>query len=158
VNVLTTALNPFTKYLWVGAVGAVLAALAFSHVYVYRKGKHDEKLDHVAAVAAANEDSRRLERARQSRADQAASIAAGREARNRAAADLVGRERDRLQHALSVANERGAQSLNACRQHTATLEAVFGECRGQLQALGRDADSHSSDSLKLQQSWPTDSP
>lgn len=40
MNVLTTTLNPFTKYLWVGVAGAVVAALAFSHLYTYRAGRH----------------------------------------------------------------------------------------------------------------------
>jgi hypothetical protein len=47
VNVLTTTLNPFTRYLWVGVAGAVVAVLAFSHLYIYRAGRHamQEKWD-----------------------------------------------------------------------------------------------------------------
>lgn len=133
---------------------ALAGFLAFTHFSAYRKGKQNERLVWEASVAAANEESRRLERARQSRADEAGKLASVREAAIRSASVRVASERDRLQHAISTANERGSQSLAACRQHTATLEAVFGECRGQLEEVGRAADGHASDSLKLQQSWP----
>lgn len=39
MNVLATV-NPFTKYLYAGAAVAIVAALAFSHLTVYRAGRH----------------------------------------------------------------------------------------------------------------------
>jgi prepilin signal peptidase PulO-like enzyme (type II secretory pathway) len=157
VNVLTTAINPFTRYLWVGVVGAVVAALAFSHLYVYRKGKHDEKLDHVAAVAAANEDSRRLERARQSRADQAASIAAGREAGIRAAADRAGDAVRKLRDAITARN-LAEESGAAAAKRAATYGELLGQSATAYRELAATCDRHVNDVRLLLEAWPTDGP
>lgn len=136
---------------------ALACLLAFSHFACYRKGKNNVRMEWAAATAAANEDARRLERARQSRADDAGRLAAAREAGIAAATRRVAGERDGLRDAVDVARERGAQSLDACRQHAATLEDVFRQCGRQLQEVAREADGHASDSLKLQQAWPIDS-
>lgn len=154
MNILTTTLNPFTKYLWVGVAGAVVAGLTFSHDYVYRKGKHNEKLVHAAAVAAANEDARRLERARQSRADQAAAIAASREAGIRAAADRARSERDSLRDDLSAALDWASQSHSSAQQVASRAAAVVEACSRALVGVAEYADRADGEARQLRQAWP----
>lgn len=132
----------------------LVAVLAFSHLTAYRKGKHDEKLVHVAAVAAANEDARRLENARQSRADQAASIAAGREAGIRAAADRARGERDGLQHDLSAALDFAAESHSAAQQVAGRAAAVVEACSRALVGVAEYADRADGEARELRQAWP----
>jgi hypothetical protein len=126
---------------------------------LYMKGRSDGKrvvhLEWQAATAAANSEARRLEQARQRRADEAGALASTREAGIRIAGSRVAGERDGLRDDLHAARRRGSESLDACRLHAATLDAVFGQCAQRLEEVARDAAGHASDSLKLQQSWPT---
>jgi hypothetical protein len=154
MNVLTTAANPLTKYKWAAIVLVVVLWHVAYGAFWNRHGKLELQHEIDAERIATAQEANRMERARQRGVDEAARAAAARAAGQRADLARVADERDGLQHALAIARERGEKSLDACRQHAATLEAVFAECRGRYEAVGRDAAGHASDSLMLQEAWP----
>lgn len=144
--------------LWIAA----LLALALSFGAGYFKGNTNARkvseLDHVAAVAAANEDARRLERARQSRADQAAAIAASREAGIRAAADRVRSERDGLRDDLGAALDFAAESHAAAQRVASVAAGLLGRCTAEYQRVAEEADRADNEARQLRHAWPTDGP
>jgi hypothetical protein len=146
---VTLLLNP---RLWIAL--ALAGLLAFSHFTAYRKGKANVRTEWTAAVATANAEARRLEQARQRRADEAAQMAAAREGRIRADAAGARRESDGLRDDLSATREHARQSLDACTVSLAAAADVFQSCASRYSELAEDADRHASDSLKLQQAWP----
>ena len=138
--------------LWIAA--ALVGALAFSHFTIYRKGKSDVRAEWTAAVAAANEESRRLERARQSRADQAAQSAAARSADDRDRAASADRAIARMRDTLDATERNAARSIGACTATVAAYRAVHGTCVAEYRSLGQEAAGHASDSLMYQDGWP----
>lgn len=142
-------LNP---RLWL-ALG-LAAALAFSHFTAYRSGKANVRNEWKASVAAANSEARQLEQARQRRADEAAGLAAAREAGMRADRARLAGERDGLRGDLDAVRLNAAQSLDAATRSVAALSAVFESCTRRYSDVAEAAARHASDSLTLQQAWP----
>lgn len=142
-------LNP---RVWIAA--ALLAILAFTHFTVYRHGKQIVMAEWSAAKARANAESRALEQRRQDRADEAARLAAAREARIRADAAGARRESAGLRDDIGAVRLHAKKSLDACTVSLAAATDVFQSCSDRYSELAEEADRHASDSLKLQMAWP----
>lgn len=127
--------------------------LAFSHLVVYRKGRHAVQLEWTASIAQANEDARKLEQQRQRRADDAGRMAADRDKVLRAdaarAGDAVGRLRDAIT-ARNLAAESGA----AASERAAAYGQLLGESADALRGLAETCDRHVNDVRLLLESWP----
>jgi hypothetical protein len=48
----------------------------------------------------------------------------------------------------------GSDSVEANRKYTATIAAVFADCKDKYRELGREAQGHADDSLMYQNAWP----
>ena len=134
-------------------VAALVAILAFTHYTAYRKGKHHVELEWKASVAAANEDALRLERARQSRVDQAARAAAAREDRLRSDASRAGDSLQRLRHAIA-AHKLAEESRAAAIERADTAEQLLIESATAYRELAEKADRHATDVQTLLDAWP----
>jgi hypothetical protein len=143
---------------WLAAVLTIAAAFGAGYFKGNTNGRKASELAHAAAVAVAEADSRRLERARQSRADQAASIAAGREAGIRAAADRARRDADGLRDDLSAALDFAAESHAAAKRVAAVTAGLLGRCTAEYRGMAEAAARADAESRQLRDSWPTDSP
>jgi hypothetical protein len=141
-------------YLYLGVTLALVAALAFSHFTVYRWGKNEIRKEWLAATAAANVDSRKLEQQRQRRADEAQSIAAGRSASLARAVRLAGDSADSLYDTLDATERMAAQSHDAATKAVSALRAVSESCTAEYRAVGQEAQGHANDSLMYQEAWP----
>ena len=111
--------------------------------------------EHSQALARANAEAlakyTAMERKKQEAIDEANRIA---QRNARAAADAradANRLRDSLRtstYGLSTA------SIPSLRNHTATLNAIFGECVAEIEGLAQAADGHALDSRTLMGAWP----
>jgi hypothetical protein len=138
--------------LWIGL--ALVAALAFSHFTVYRKGANNVRLEWQAAVSAANSDARRLEQQRQRRADEADLLWSVRERGIRADADRARSAADGLRGDLDAIERASADSLAAANNAVRVLGDVFEQCSKEYLDLAREADRATSEALMLRQAWP----
>ena len=144
-------LNPT---LWLVAI----AILAGSSGLTYLKGRTDGtkicEAVHAKAAIAANEESRRLEQARQRRADESAKLAAART--NRLAADnrRAHSELDRLRDTIRAPKPTGDESCTAANQRADTAERLLLESGELLTEIAGAADRHASDVKLLLDSWP----
>lgn len=136
----------------------LVAALAFSHFMAYRKGQTNVRNEWQVAVAQANSEARRLELARQSRADEAASLAAKREAGIRADAVRASDAVRGLRDALDAAQRRGSDSQAAAIARAAALGELLAASAEAHRELAQRCDRHVSDLRMLLDAWPTDSP
>lgn len=148
----------FDPRLWIAALLALTASFGAGYFKGNINGRKASELAHAAALAAANEDSRRLERARQSRADQAASIAAGREAGIRAAADRARRDADGLRGDLSAALDFAAESHASAQRVAGVAAELLGTCSRRYSDLAQEADRADSEARQLRDAWPNDPP
>jgi hypothetical protein len=137
--------------MWIGM--ALVAALAFSHFTAYRKGKHDVRVEWLAATAAANAESRRLEQQRQRRADDAGRLAEVRERSLRADAVRAGDAVDRLRDAIAARN-LASESAAATAQRAATLGQLLGEGAAAYRELAATCDRHVNDLRAVLDAWP----
>jgi hypothetical protein len=142
-------LNP---KVWVAL--AVVGALAFSHVFVYRKGANHVRLEWNAAKAAALEDAQKLERARQSAVDAAARAGASRALGISTDRVAAGSERDGLLNDLRAAREHAAQSRAAADRTIATLGELLDRCSAEYLRVAEEADRAYSEVRTLREGWP----
>lgn len=138
--------------IWVAL--ALAGLLAFSHLTVYRKGLHDEHAKWDAAVATANAEARRLEQARQRRADEAAALAAERESRIRADADGARKSADSLRDAAGAALQYASESRAAAERVADTATGLLGRCAAEYVRMGEAAARADSEARQLRQAWP----
>jgi hypothetical protein len=138
--------------LWVGL--ALVAALAFSHLTAYRKGKHEIRLQWDASVAAADQEARRLENARQSRVDDVVRLASARANDDLHRARSVDDADSRMRDTLDAVERAAKASGDAAAKAAAALGADLRSCVARYQQLGKDAAGFASDSLMYQQAWP----
>lgn len=136
---------------------ALLAILAFTHFTAYRKGAANVRLEWQASVAAANDEARRLEQARQRRADEAGRLAAAREDRLRAAAARAGDAVHGLRDAIAARN-LATESCTAATERAAATGKLLGESAAAYRELAERCDRHVNDVRLLLEAWPTDSP
>lgn len=138
--------------LWL-ALG-LAAALAFSHIFIYRAGKATVTNEWNLAKQVANAESRRIEQLRQSRADEAGAAATKRAGVLAADAARARDAADGLRDDLNATRLYAAQSLDAATKSVAALSDVFQQCSRRYSELAEAADRHASDSLTYQQAWP----
>jgi len=130
------------------------AALAFTHFAAYRKGKNDVRMEWQVSVAAANDEARRLERARQSAADGAARLAAVREAGIRAAAASARHESDGLRDDLRAANDYAKESRAAAERVAGVTTELLEQCSRSYLGVAEAADRADSEARELRGAWP----
>jgi hypothetical protein len=141
-------------YFYLIAAGVIASALAASHFTAYRKGKHDVRVEWTASVAAANQEALRLERARQSRVDDVARIAAARAARILADAAGARRESDGLRSDLDATRQWAAQSQAAADQALGVTTGLLGRCTALYLGVAEDAARADAEARELRQGWP----
>jgi hypothetical protein len=133
---------------------ALAAALAFTHLTAYRKGRAYARQEWDAAVATANADARRLEQARQRRADEAAALATQRESRIRADAAGARRESDGLRDDLRTANDYAKQSRAAAERTAGLATELFERCTALYLGVAEEAQRADSEARQLRSAWP----
>lgn len=138
--------------LWI--LAAIVAALAFSHFTVYRKGRADVQAQWTLATAQANIEARQMEQRRQRNVDDAAKVAVASQARIVADARHARSERDGLRGDLIAIRAHASQSLAAATFTVSALSAVLESCSREYQELAEIADRHAADSLMYQSAWP----
>lgn len=132
---------------------ALAGILAFTHFAAYRKGKNDVRTEWNASVATANEEARRLERARQSAADAAGRAAASREAGIRADAARARSAVSGLRDELAALRGR-SQSCPSEAERTAAVGELLQQCAQAHGELAERADRHVNDLKLLLEAWP----
>jgi hypothetical protein len=141
-------------YLYLGATLALVALLAFSHIWVYRHGKQIVRAEWSESVAAANIEASRFERARQRGVDEAGVSASK---RNAAIAGAVRANRvlvGGLRSDIDAAERVAAQSAAAADQLRAAYRELYVESTELLTEIAGAADQHSSDVRLLREAWP----
>lgn len=146
---MSLLLNP---RVWIAL--ALAGLLAFSHFTAYRKGKANVRMEWTASIAEANDEARRLERARQRRADESAQAAATREARIRADAARATDAVRGLRGDIESLQRASSDSLTAANNATRVLGDVLQSCTAEYQRVAEDADRATSEALSLRQAWP----
>jgi hypothetical protein len=141
-------LNP---RLWI--LAAIVAALAFSHFTVYRKGKANVRMEWQAATAAANIEAFKASERRQRAVDDAAKSATARQAGIRADSARAGDAVVRLRDAIA-AKRNSDQSAAAANQRADTLGDLFIESVSAYRELAQTCDRHVSDVRLLLDAWP----
>lgn len=150
---MSLLLNP---RVWIAL--ALAAALGFSHFTAYKRGKQNVRNEHMVATAAANAEANRLERARQSKADEAARTAAARQARIAADAASARNAASGLRDDVRALQQSSSQSLSAANNATRVLGDVLQSCTAEYQRMAEEADRATSEALNLRQAWPSNSP
>lgn len=142
----------FNWRVWV--VAGLAIVLAFTHTAAYRKGESDVRTEWQVSVAAANVDARKLEHARQRRAEEAGRLAAGREADlRRAAARSVDAVRG-LRDAIAAERLRN-ESSTAAAERAATYGELLGQSAEAYRELAATCDRHVNDVRLLLEAWPS---
>ena len=113
--------------------------------------KEQAKADQLAGERRA----RQLEAHFNEKADQAATAARDRERADARRLDAVRAERDRLRLERDEALTRFAQAPpEAQLEYVTALDAVFGECTAEYEAMAGKAAGHASDAQELWDRWP----
>lgn len=133
---------------------ALVALLAFSHFTVYRKGKAHVRMEWQAAVAASNEDARRLEQARQSAVGSAQRIAAARENSLRAAVARAAGDVRGLRSDLDAALDYAAQSRAAAEQVARVSAGLLERCTAEYLGMAEAAQRSDTEARELRAGWP----
>jgi hypothetical protein len=141
-------------YLYLGVTLALAAALAFSHIWVYRHGKQIVRAEWSESVAAANIEASRFERARQRGVDEALAAQARRSGILASDARAARNSVVSLRGTLDATELMARESHDAATLAVATYRNVFQQCVREYQTLGELADKHSSDALTLRDAWP----
>jgi hypothetical protein len=118
--------------------------------------RHRQAADHLReaarAVQAAQDQSTRHQKA----ADDATAQATQRAQVNARAAAAARSELDRLRQQLAASPGSDAAACPATAERAAAVSAVFGDCARALEDMGRRADAHATDALRLWEAWPDD--
>lgn len=142
----------------VSLILAMLAAIWKVYHTGYTAGETAIMSEWRAESAAAQAKARATEQAIAKQTQEAINAARQRENRQKMDADRARAESVSLRDELAIArNHLPGASCTSIREHAATLNDVFGQCAAQLERLAAAADGHASDSLMLEQAWPTSS-
>ena len=132
-------------------VGAALGATATHQVW--RAGQARQQVQQqqatLKAIEAAQAETTRL----QETADAATRHATERTQASERAAAGARTQLERLRNAQR-ARADAATTCPAIADRAATLDTVFGACAAALADMGRSADAHAGDALKLYEAWP----
>jgi hypothetical protein len=138
--------------LWIAL--ALVAALAFSHFTVYRKGKADVRMEWQAATAAANIEAQKVSERRQRNVDQAATDAAIRRNADRARVVAATAAADSLRDDLRAARDYAAQSRAAAERIAGVSTELLERCTAQYLAVAEAAQRSDGEARELRQGWP----
>ena len=139
---------------------AALAAALFGYGWLKGAQHGEAKLDKQTITLQAQALKSQTDAAAKTRAWQAKKDEALREANKRQIAlrrdaAVVRRSNDSLRDDLTAARaDLSRASGDALRKHTATLNAVFGECAAEVERLAGAAAGHAADTLTFEQAWP----
>lgn len=146
--------SPLNPTLWLVA----LAILAGSSGLSYFKGRTNGiqvcEARHAAATVLANDEARKLEQARQRRADEAAKLGAAREARIRASAASAARAVGGLRDDLRTARDYAAQSRAAAERVANVATDLLGRCAERYSGVAEAAQRADSEARELRDAWP----
>jgi len=117
-------------------------------------GRSTVRAEWVAATATANQEARSLENARQRRADEAAKLAAAREAGIRNFAAAARRESLGLRDDLSAARDYAKQSRDAAERTAALATDLLGRCEAEYLDVAEAAQRADSYARELMAAWP----
>lgn len=142
----------FTRLAATLLAGAALGATATHQVHRAINAQAQVQRDRATlqAIEAAHRETTRY----QEQADAAIEQANTRALANARSAAGARSQLERLRLQLATGAPADAATCPATAQRAATLAAVHGECAGALAELGRQADAHAADALKLYQAWP----
>jgi len=114
--------------------------------------KENERL---AQVQAQEKENRVMENKRSTNVIGAINEARKRDSANASAVAGALSERDRLRDDINtIRTNLPSITADACRKQVTAFAAVFDQCTSRYQEVARDADSHASDTLTLEQAWP----
>ncbi len=116
--------------------------------------RHRMAADHLREAARAIEAARTETNRLQEQADEATRRATERTHVAQRAAAGARAELDRLRQQLAAGAPADAAACPATAERAATIATVQRECAGALEDLGRRADAHAADALKLWEAWP----
>lgn len=132
----------------IGSVGA-WKAQEWRHGIIAAEAEQLRARDDLRAFEAAQAVNMKL----QERADRAERKQTQRDIENRRAAVAAQSELDRLRSAVASS---GDNSSEAGAGGADTARELLGACAAELVELGRAADGHASDALRLWEAWPAD--
>lgn len=144
-------LNPT---MWLVALAILAGSSGLSYFKGRTHGIQTCEAKHAAATVLANNELRALENARQRRADEAAKLAAAREAGIRAAAVSARRDADSLRGTISSVQRHAEDSRAAADNAVRALADVFGSCVAEYQSVAEQADRATSEVKALRDAWP----
>lgn len=116
--------------------------------------RHRMAADHLREAARAIEVARTETARYQRTADEAEQRAAVRTQTAQRAAAGARAELDRLRQQLATGATADAAACPATAERASALSAVQRECADALVELGRAADAHAADALRLYEAWP----
>lgn len=131
------------------AVGGTLAHQV--HRAINDRALVDRQRETLRAIEAAQAETTRLQEV----ADEANRRAAERTQVHQRAAAGARAELERLRNAIATGGPADATACPATAERAATLAAVQRECADAVEEMGRRADAHAADALKLYEAWPT---
>lgn len=137
----------------------IFVALAGMQVYGARQhslGYLKAQAEYTQRALAATQAARAREAELQIKIQEAQNEARKRENDLSLAADAARAERDGLRDELTAIGDRLSKaSADSLRKYARTANAVLAECTTRYSELAKKADQHASDSLMLQQGWPS---
>jgi hypothetical protein len=148
---MLSLLNPT---LWLVALAILAGSSGLSYFKGRTNGMQVCEARHAAATVLANDEARKLEQARQRRADEAAKLGAAREARIRASAASAARAAGGLRDDLRTARDYAAQSRAAAERVARVSTELLGECSAAYLDMAEAADRSDSYARQLIEAWP----
>lgn len=140
--------------MWMALGLAVALSFAAGFWKGNQHGKAAVRAEWLESRHAADQESRRLEQARQRRADEAAKLARTREARIRDSAASARRESLGLRDDLAAARDYAKKSRDAA-ERTATLATdLLGRCEARYLGVAESAATADSYARELMDAWP----
>ena len=133
---------------------ALTGLLAFTHITVYKKGRHDVQIAWDEARARADSESRKLEQERQRGVDDAARTAAADQARILADAASARRDADGLRNDLDAANRYASESRSAAERVAKLSTELLGECANRYLDVAEQAQRADAEARELRRGWP----
>jgi hypothetical protein len=139
-----------TATLLVGiAIGGTLAHQV--HRVIHDRAQLQSQRETLRAIEAAQAETTRLQEV----ADAATRRATERTQTHQRAAAGARAELDRLRDQLATTGPGGSPACPAGADGADPARALLGACAAQLVELGRAADAHAADALRLYEAWPT---
>lgn len=140
---------------------ALIVVVALAALWGYGRherglGYSDAQNEYAQRALLASQEARKRELALQNKLQEAQNESRNREAALTAAADRARAELDGLRDELATLGDRlSSATADSLRKYARAANAVLAECTDRYSKLAQKADQHASDSLMLQQGWPS---